>query len=128
MELPSNVRHAGYRLLAMGQHGRALGAGRIDQRPVDSTSLFRHSQVAAIQKLVLDLFQRQIRPAAVFRPRHVGAVKITAVVEFFKWYKSRASDMPLLFRWLLTLPFSSLIARLDAGYKLSRFRVNMSRR
>jgi hypothetical protein len=88
------------------------GAFRVFELPLAFSFL---AQVAAIQKLILDLLKCQASAGGMFRPSHIGPVKITAIgrssVEFFKWYYSRSSGItPLLYWWFTALPFLPVIA------------------
>jgi hypothetical protein len=73
------------------------------------------AEVTAVQQFIPDLLERQTTAGSVFGPRHVRAVKITAIgqcsVELFKRSNSRMPYTPASPFWGLLAPsFLSVVA------------------
>ena len=86
------------------------------------------AEIAAIQQLGFDLFERETAAGGVFRPGHIRAMKIAGIyritVKLSERLDAQAVSAPAPLVRLLTLPCLAVAACLDAREELGRLRIN----
>jgi hypothetical protein len=93
--------------------------------------LLRSRPLSTVEQLILDLFKGQSTAGGVFRPRHIGAMKIAGInriiVKLFEW-PDPDTHAPMPYVCLLVLYRFALVLVLlrDADNELSGLRINTS--